>query len=194
MYASRGIWEVSDSALYSYRNDALYQSGRSVMEQNTWKKEHGFCYEVQLPLTATRDMLYEIMQKELNMYFGTLFNIEGVVEKRKVKCLALVRTSKDEKFALKDTTVEREDEYGTLNVKVVNGHMKNLTQNFLNPLQGYFLPIIDETGYKGKVDVKLSGDLQKLEVLNALLASYDLKLVEKESVIDMVIIKDRKKK
>ena len=52
------------------------------------------------------------------------------------------------------------------------------------------LPIIDETGYLGKVDLQFS-NFQDLKSIQKELSAYDLELVEVVKELPMLIVKDK---
>lgn len=52
------------------------------------------------------------------------------------------------------------------------------------------LPIIDETGYKGNVDLHFS-NVKDLKTLQKELAQYDLALEQTERLLLMLVIKDK---
>ncbi|WP_139419295.1 hypothetical protein [Chryseobacterium mulctrae] len=52
------------------------------------------------------------------------------------------------------------------------------------------LPVIDETGYLGKVDLKFSS-FQDLKSIQKELSAYDLELVEIAKELPMLVVKDK---
>lgn len=54
------------------------------------------------------------------------------------------------------------------------------------------LPIIDETGYKGNVDMIINAKLNDMSSLRKDLKRYNLDLIEGERVINMLVIRDKK--
>ncbi|PZR07650.1 MAG: hypothetical protein DI539_23425, partial [Flavobacterium psychrophilum] len=56
------------------------------------------------------------------------------------------------------------------------------------PLQLYPI-IIDETNYTGNIDISLNCDLSNLGAVNNELSKYGLKLVEKETMMDVPVIR-----
>ena len=53
------------------------------------------------------------------------------------------------------------------------------------------LPVIDETGYRGNIDLQFSNS-SDLKTLQHELGQYDLALVEETRSIPMLVVKDKK--
>lgn len=146
-------------------------------------------YELAVPLDES-DVLYATMQQDLNRYL----KYTAKIEKRKMKCLALVRTSKVDKIAAKHRNSDSAFVVQTgvikfQNLSVTPSVMREIL--YLNP--AIDLPIIDETNYKGKVDLELNFDkLNDIANLKKELNKYDLDLVEKEATISVLVISDKK--
>jgi len=76
------ILEVRDAASLENRT----KTGADLFD---WLKAgHGYCYELMVP-EAMRKRSYSLMQEQLKGYF---FSLPGRPGKKKVNCLALVRT------------------------------------------------------------------------------------------------------
>jgi hypothetical protein len=106
-----------------------------------------------------------------------------------VKALALVRTSSRDKMRSS----------GGKPAVVMDGFGCKLTSCFLAvfldrlqvPFQASPLPVIDQTGYTGMVDLELTANMSSVEEVNRALARYDLRFVEKPVAIEMLIIRKR---
>lgn len=150
-----------------------------------WLKQgHAFCMELVLPDSA-RANAYNILRKRLDGYFRAY---SASLEKRHVKCLALVRTSAVDKLKSaggKPAVVQ--DAFGA---KFENCYLRVFMSRMQLPLQFNPLPLVDETGYTGKADIELSGDLSNLSELNSELAKYDLRFEEKPADLEMLVIRD----
>lgn len=187
---NRSVWEVSDSSLYFYTN-AKGNSLKTLKQMNEWNDKIGFCYELTVPRFEDRNKKYMLMRQDLNRYFGDLMGIEGHLEKRKMKCLILVRTSQEDKLATRGGQQERDDNQYYF-------HLRNLPLWWLLVrLSTYYfqnspLPLLDETNYNGNVDLDLSCNLSDVKSLSTELAKYGLKFEEAEREIDMIVISDKK--
>ncbi len=133
---------------------------------------------------AQSDSLYSKMLRFINE--NTPYKVS--LEKRVTHCLVLKRTSGKDKLATKG---------GIL----IDGFLKtpSVLQNttlayMISALNANnnttSLPIIDETGYKGKVDLRFS-NVKDLKTLQKELAQYDLALEQIERPLLMLVIKDK---
>ena len=133
---------------------------------------------------AQADSLYSKMLSFINE--NTPYTVS--LEKRVTQCLVLKRTSGKDKLATKGGAF-------------IDGFLKkpsvlqNATLDYmLSALNANktitTLPVIDETGYKGKVDLHFS-NVNDLTTLQKELAQYDLTLEEAERAILMLVIKDK---
>ncbi|MDH6253385.1 thiol-disulfide isomerase/thioredoxin [Chryseobacterium sp. H1D6B] len=129
-----------------------------------------------------------------NLYTGMLryvnenSNYVASVEKKPVKCLVLRRTSSIDKIASKGS-----ESIG--NVLKAPYMLRNVGLDYLlSALEATnditVLPVIDETHYLGKVDLKFSS-FQDLKSIQKELSAYDLELVEIEKEIPMLVVKDK---
>lgn len=140
-------------------------------------------YEYIVPLSRT-DSLYGDMLQGLNQFSG----YTATIAKRPVQCLVLKRTSTKDKIASKGGAVT--DQF--LQTPSV---LKNTTLDYM--LSGLNanseitpLLVIDDTGYKGKVDLKFS-NVHDLKVLQKELLRYDLELKEETREVYMLVIEDK---
>ena len=133
---------------------------------------------------AQSDSLYSKMLRFINE--NTAYTVS--LEKRVTQCLVLKRTSGKDKLATKGGILID----GFLKTPSV---MQNATLAYmisaLNANNNTTsLPIIDETGYKGKVDLRFS-NVKDLKTLQKELAQYDLALEQTERPLLMLVIKDK---
>ncbi|MBE9599946.1 TlpA disulfide reductase family protein [Pedobacter sp. MC2016-24] len=175
------IIEVKDLAALEPDKNSIKNS----MEFMDWVKNgNGYCYELQLPESRSKDA-FMIMQSQLQTYFP---KYKIGLEHRKVKCLALIRTTTDDKILTKGgEPMVNLDKFGC-----------NFRSCFLSvfidrlqiPLQSSPLPVIDATNYKNMVDIKLDCNMTDLKELNEALIPYGLRFDEIFSDLEMVVIKD----
>lgn len=133
----------------------------------------------------------ETMQADLNRYFG----VKGFMakrEKRKSTSYALIRTSAADRLKTKGgSQKDKSSEYYL--------DLRNIPLSaFISKLTTFFyeegsLPVIDETGYTGNVDMEINADLTDIKAVNKELKKYDLKLVQKEKELDMIVITKKRK-
>ncbi|WP_113662355.1 TlpA family protein disulfide reductase [Pedobacter nanyangensis] len=183
-YPSRLVWEAKDSTRYYYPGRP--RSNRRVQEDSQ------FCYEVVM-LAKDVDKLNSWMVADLNRYFGELYGIEGLVEKRKVKCLSLVRIPGisviPSKGGKKATTID--------GARKIFDFSNSTTDEFLFMwmsfhLFRYMTPILNETEYKTPLDFRLDADPKDIWAVSKALEAYGFKLVETEKELDMIVIRDKK--
>ena len=142
-----------------------------------------FNYEYITPLSQA-DSLYHNMLTYLNKYSGYVAELQT----HPMKCLVLVRTSPENKIATKGGTqitnflkIPSVTQNASLDYMVSN---LNATDDITN------LPVIDETGYGGKVDLKFS-KIKDLRSFQKELSRYDLALEEANRTILMLVIKEK---
>lgn len=184
MDPERLSWEVQDSML-NYMSPGgmweIFRTNRNAYQQ--WKRSNEYCYELHCPEYISPDQKWEIMQRDLNNYFGALHGLQGAREKRKVKCLVLVRTSKMDKIGYAGPVEEGKDAGDYTIPGILYNWMK---------FKGYTgrPPLVDGTNYKGRAKIELNiASLKNLEAVNAELKKYEVKLIEDVREIDMMVIK-----
>jgi thiol-disulfide isomerase/thioredoxin len=143
-------------------------------------------YELVIP-DSNKQQLFAVMQDEINRLFKPK-GLHASREKRDVSVLVLVKTSGIDKIKSKGGRME--NNATNFSVRLRNAPVSA----FISKLQSsYFkedaLPIGDETGYKEKVDIDISADLEDISAVNKELEKYDLKFVEKKRQIDMIVIR-----
>lgn len=169
--------EVKDPSRLDYVKDGDF---------NSWIRRNGYCYELQLP-RALDSILFLRMQNDLATSFP---QYEAFVEKRMKKVLALVRTSAADKIASQGGTP-------AFRFTGLQASMKNTGINMLTSqlsvlfLQFLPMPIVNDTGYRGKVDLELNADLSDVNSINSELKKYDLRLVEKDKEVEVLVIRDK---
>lgn len=141
-----------------------------------------YSYEYIVPLSKA-DSLYPFMLKNLSQFA----DYSGAIEKRKVKCLTLKRTSAIDKLKTKGS--EMHFLFSLTGTDVQNATVYALLNN-LNAVPFITLPLVDETGYTTNIDLKM-GAISDMLSLRKELLKYDLDLVETERELDMLVIKDK---
>ncbi|WP_316778921.1 thioredoxin family protein [Pedobacter antarcticus] len=168
-----------------------------------WRKENLYTYSLLLPEGKASER-YNLMQKDLDRYFG----ITSKIEKRMVRCMTLIRTSTKDKLKSKHNlkgidiepfsffmAYERTSKFYSKR-KLVNRPY----QMFSDILKGWAelkmqKPFIDQTGYIGNIDISLDGAVvdrfDMIEIRNALNV-YDLDIVERDCLIDVLVLREVK--
>ena len=173
---NRTLLEVRDSSAF------MAPAGKYL----EWIKKNGYCYEIVVP-PAMSDQIYPIMKEDLRRFFSAY---NAGLEKRKTKCLTLVRTSAVDKLKSRGGLIE--SRFNALGCSMRNTFLSLFTgQLSVIYLQKSPMPVINDTGYTGRVDMEINASLSDLAAVNKELARYDLKFIEAEKDIDMLVIRDR---
>lgn len=174
-------WDEFD---YSLR----FHNSRVLWEAKKVKRER-FLYELVLPKKDSLQM-NNFMINDLNRFFGSLYGIKGVLEKRRVKCWILKRTSNKDPFKAKHLTdhVGISDRFG--NVNVTNMKVKQFLYVWNMELSLFKTPLVDETGYTDDIDLKLDVKIKDFDAVKKAIFSYDLEFVFEERTLDMIVIKE----
>jgi hypothetical protein len=180
--AGRVLLEVKDSS-------AFYWAGKKALPGKDLAPV--FCYDLMLPKNDSA-IIKNYMLQDLNRIFGAVLGIYGRLEKRKVKCWALIKFKNDDKLHSTGGTpkFKKDGDAGSYS-------MKNQTINYLmfhlclfefmdNPV-----PIINDTHDEEPVDIDFTADLSNIQSVSKALEKYGLRFVETEKELDMIVIKDK---
>lgn len=185
-FGKRVELNTSDSSRFFYKgNDANHHA--------EWIARNRYHYETVLPLMTYQKTL-GYMKMDIDKFFG----IKSYIEKRKMNCIVLVRTSERDRIKYipeKDTMAN-----GARNAGVdVNGafHINGMTlttlvRNLSSDNKSTPFAFLDQTNYKGKVFMKIDAPLSNLPLVKKELRDkYDLDLVEREEEVDFMVISDQ---
>ncbi|TRW21938.1 TlpA family protein disulfide reductase [Flavobacterium zepuense] len=153
-----------------------------------WLKENGYCYELVWKNIKTWDEKVSLLKDDLDRYFAKPLGIKIELEKRPVVCDILIMTDSTKLKTLGGKPVEEHDAYTYKQRNRTLGWFKNQLTYFW---QGSGRSIINETNYKGKVDLDLNCKMSDKIELNKKLAKYGLKVIEAERPLDILIVKNR---
>lgn len=171
------VLEVKDRSKYIYNP--------SFGLRDTWDRKNRISYEsMSANFQQGAREQYQSMITDLNRFLG----LSGYWEKRKTKCLSLIRTSK------------QEDKLRTKGGEVLftwNEPVKKIRNNSLDNLV-YWLnnfeenpPVFDETNYSGPVDMDIPvRSWIDIAALRKALSAYGLDLKETVKEIDFFILKE----
>ncbi len=217
-YDCRSIQDLYQFAYNESDIDAMYgfrEHGRTILEvkeiekykylsgtgYDKWRGKHGYYYQSILP-EALKKEKYKIMQEDLRRYF----NLNVSIEKRRVRCLALIRTSGKDKLKTKGGKLEQTT--FSVELKTKDNDPENPPVRFIRnkPFQNLFdifrafgdwrfdIKVIDSTGYNGNIDFEMKEyELENLTIegLRRALKRYDLDLVERHIYMDVLILKEK---
>ncbi|MXN91143.1 redoxin family protein [Flavobacterium sp. Sd200] len=178
----RGFTDFTDSAKIGiFKSEALI---------NNWKnniKTNAYSYELAVRDTFfTTDGLFEMMQQDLNRYFSR-YGIEVHPEKINRKVLALVYNESKNLYNFKQGSGESIKISGDRFLRIANQPIAY----FLSQLQPYLkvkVPVVNRTGYTGKINIEINGDMSSVSTVNKSLGVYGLKLIEKEEPTEVIVI------
>jgi thiol-disulfide isomerase/thioredoxin len=175
-FNNRIILDVKDSSRLISRSDSL------ISEQ--WRNENLKSYELRIPLEMEANV-YDLMQEDINRFFP----YSAKVERRKVKCLLLVRTGDIQNFKSRGGTPYKKETNGIFKIRNMG------IQTSLIPFLSYALstlptPLIDETNYFEKLDIEINSKKDLVSLKNEL-NKYGLDLLVGDRELEMLIIRDK---
>jgi len=197
---------LNNGILYLYKAALDFELNRIILEiadtnryiipgqpSDEWKEKNLYCYELTLPASSSKETMQQFLLDDLNRYFS-LF---GRIEKRKMKCWALVRNNNDDSLLRTRSVKPR------ITVSDSTGnhiYMNQPVKKFVAGLNSQKSPSInkpvflDETGILFNIDIELPDvAYTDLTILKSSLAAYRLALVEVEREIDMFILSEKTK-
>lgn len=185
MNQKKTVIEVSDTSLV---NKITQPRFITQDEKTAWINANTYCYELRVS-NELAEGKFSIASESLNKYFGSKLGIEGIVQKRMQKYLALIHTGDDN--LLRTRQAESKFEINQFYLKITNSSTATLIWELATPLQE-MPPIIDESNIKFPIDLELNCQLTDLKALNKELDRYGLQLVEKEKPMDVAVIRMKK--
>ena len=184
-YANRVILEVSNLPDY-------IDTTTTHISWNEWAKKHVYCYEVSIPIGTSQKAIDQMMLEDLNKSFG----INGRIENRRIKCFALVMTSKNDNLFKSKGGIPVNQLYGDAKTKkLLNQPLSKLIEALNNQIAAEPLKpvVVDETGYTGMVDLNLPvNEINDIPRLRIILRKYGLDIIPVERVMPLFVITDKK--
>ena len=152
-----------------------------------WMRDSNtYCYELILP-TQEQHKAWGIMQSELHKYFD---QYKAYTEKQVVPAICLIRTS----------DVDRIKSKGGEKINTLDATGGRFNQHYLSmfvgiardkAIGGFKKPVLNLTNYPYPVDIKINAKMNDIEALNKALAKYDLKFVEQDRQVEVLVIDDK---
>ena len=181
------IWETGSEPIRRMNDSSVRANSATSEVILNWMKQNTFCFEIQFPKELGAEK-YDLMLRNLNDYFGAVYNIVGGMERRKTKSLVLIKTLPGK--LLPPSSGKNQYTIDQYHLQIKNGSIKELISLLSINLDSY-PPLIDETHENALFDIDLKCRMSDPDSLNAALKSYGLQLVEKIIERDMVVIKDK---
>jgi thiol-disulfide isomerase/thioredoxin len=150
-----------------------------AISDGEWDKENRYSIDLIVPENR-KEKLYEDLLDMLNKYSG----FTGRVEKRKVTCYTLIFTGDTSVIASKGGKLANR-----LSLNKGKGYLRNIQitalVNWLNDLNFLPFPVIDNTGYRGMIDLSIRDAVSDLKALQNTLGKYNLSLKEEVRELSM---------
>lgn len=186
------FWGAKNSVILDVKDKYKFERPADPQKYNGWVTRYNYCYDLWVPPKQSY-RIYDIMKNDLENYF----NAYGKIEKRKVECLVLVRTTQDDKlhskggkpeFTFRKVPHDSLAYYHNLPFERFETRLHLLLNN-----QRLRTPFVDATGYIGKVDIALPASLFDREfdmiLLKKSLMKYGLDLKKEERVRNVLVIR-----
>lgn len=178
-YRNRILIDVHDSL----KNKISLPIGLNGENLQRWFINNGFCYSLHLP-GAGRPKLQEMMYADLKRFFSATMGLSVSVGKVRVKCLVLKRRRRFDLESEGGASVYK-IEGGT--IRIVNHPFQAFSSALTYQLAKRSLPpLLDETGYTGKIDLEL-GVQDNQPALQKELRKIGLDLQEEVREIEMLL-------
>jgi len=157
-------------------------------QMDTWLSANAYCYEIIVP-KKLKSEIFNLAKADLHRMFPQ-YRVSVVPQKQ--VCMVLRRTSNQDLLISKGG--KSISEFGPFGFTLQNFTLDRLIGQ-LNEVYMQNSPywIIDETGYRGRVDLKISASLKSFEEINAELAPFGLQFTKTEKQVDMLVIQDQLK-
>ena len=187
-FTNFSFWEIASAIaneIFQKQNQSFNEKRQIIEFKNPERRVEDkslYNYEYIVPQSKA-DSLYPLMLENLSSFA----DYKTTIEKRKVKCLVLKRTSTVDKLKTKGS--EMSFLFSLSKTNLQNTSLYALV-NSLNAVPTISLPIVDETGYPNNIDLTM-GAISDLNSIRKELMRYDLDLVEAERVLDMLVISEK---
>jgi hypothetical protein len=174
---NRIILEVKDSSKYFAPSDKT--------KRYSWNVENSYCYELEVPPNMSKQ-LFTIMRQDFERYF----DLEIKIEKHLVKCIILVNRSEGSLSNNAGSELFR---------KSCKNPDPNLVQNIAedlfikNYIQPHFssAPVINGTGANKNIHLSDFRPPENYLDLKNQLSKYGLDVIESDTILDMLVVKER---
>lgn len=172
------ILEIRDSTLFKYEKPIVERA----------KGYYNYSLIIQ-PSRGTKEYLMQIMQSDLKNNFG----FEARKEKRMLPVWKLISTDPRSGELLRTKGVtDSAAAFDVTQVKYANQPLRNLllTLRYYNSHQE--MPIFDETGITGNIDIDISANMTNIEDVRKALRKYKLDIIRGEKEMLTLVISDPK--
>jgi thiol-disulfide isomerase/thioredoxin len=162
------------------------QNYRNEKPDIQWQMEHTFTYELLLAPT-TKALAIDMMRQDLDRYFG----LKMKVERRTVPYWRIITYGKGPTKKADSAQRRPADNLNTSDTtaKFIQDKPLITLTSFLNQL--YQLPVVDETGIKGFLDLNLPADLTDITAMQEMLKKQGLMLHKTTGPLEYMVLTDK---
>jgi thiol-disulfide isomerase/thioredoxin len=191
-YTGKLQWRYGDSIYRTTYGKIMFElDDTTKFKVNRETGEGLYWYSLIVPAAkATPEHIMEGMQRDLHYYFG----YEARVETRMLPCWRLsISDQAKEKLKTKGGTYSGESDYTFY--KVTNAPVENVFRNlfnFNNYWENRTLPIVNETGMEGNVDVDIKVNITDWSDVQRALKELGFSLVKSERVFKVIVVAESK--
>lgn len=183
---SSGIASVEHNTRLLVAKQEVWTSKEKGEKMRDWRRVNAYSYELVVPKKYFSQMLLWLQQDLARMF--PMFIAE--VRKDTTDVLALVRTDN------KSVYISKHQGQPSASINVNGALLKNSNFYMLTHrldlifLQQLGIPVVNDTGYDGPVDLELRANMGNVDAINMALVDYGLKLVKKRLPVTSLTIKD----
>ena len=208
---------LNDLVIFEKGIDTLnYSSSEDLLKRRMTDKDFlksKYCFELIVPIDIPDEKRRQYLLEDLNRFFAQKLGTIAVLEKRKIPCYILIRTSNQDKASSRanDSDYPRVDISKDGGKRMKKFELFGLGEVLENILQeNYFLRsflegnkksskpflLVNETGWSKNKTVTMTlpiDDLRTLDDLRKSLKVYDLDILQKERDVELLVFKKVKK-
>ena len=172
---NRIIFDVSNPSDYSLDNNSY-----------SWKIKNLYTYELSFPPLRI-DKALKLMQEDLSRYF----NLSIYTENREVVCLVLNKSGSGKPLNIPDNPEPETNIYEKNSApKYLRNYPLIILITYLNSILK--IPMIDETGFLGNVNISLPPDLSNEDLLKDSLEKQGFILKKEKRSLSFLIFRENK--
>jgi thiol-disulfide isomerase/thioredoxin len=163
-----------------------YSSGKQFEK---WLQTNGYCYELIWKSAKSWKEKTDLLKADLDRYFAGPMDISVGLENVRLNSDVLVRT--DTLAKLKTSGGKPYTKYDAYSYSQRNMPLSRFFAQMNYFLQISARPVLDETRFKGNVDMDINCKMSDLAAVNKELEKYGLKFITEERPTDMLVFKDK---
>lgn len=147
-----------------------------------------FCYELIMP-GVTSGSAFAAMREDLSLFFT---NYQIAIERRNLPCIVLEAADKNRISSKGGKPLNQMSRSGAF---LQNGNWNH----FIGRLDSHYLqqsqlPLLDDTGITGFVDLEIKADMTDPESINRALIPYGLSIKPANRMVEVLVIKEKTSK